>query len=188
MYFRKQFQYMAIGCFCTLAGVLLSSSVLPLFGKSGEDVIYENIFCKTLTVTAGEDNIPIAMLGSSKPLHGGTEDYGMLLLSHKDSHLHEASIFTNSGLIVYTSSEKSIVELGVLKNGGRLKLNNDQDDGFAVIGEKDEGGFSLGIFGSGGTGNSAGASLSVEGDKGQLFLFGENNDILFGRGKIIHGQ
>ena len=41
--------YIALGSACTLAGILFAT-MSPLSAKSGEDVVYENIFCKSLNI------------------------------------------------------------------------------------------------------------------------------------------
>ena len=179
MYFRKQFQYVAIGCFCTLAGVLLSSSVLPLFGKSGEDVIYEHIACKSLAIINDNSEI-IALLGKI-----GDENYGTLTLLDESG---DNSFFVSNSMLTFRSNKQEVVNLGVTENSGSLLLNNSKNDGMLLVSEKDESGFAIGIFGPKGVGIGAGASLSIEGNKGQLLLFGENEEILFGRGKINYGQ
>ena len=145
MYFRKQLQCVAFGCFCTLAGVLLSSSVLPLFGTSDGDVFYDTVYCKALTVY-GEDNKVLAVLGNSRTLLGGNEERGTLMLTQKDDgDLHGISRITNSSLVFLTANDRRIVELGDFDNSGRLLLKSDKGDGMTVVGEKD-GEFAFGIF------------------------------------------
>ena len=180
MGFCKQLQCVAFGCFCTLVGVFLSYSVLPLFGESGEDVIYENVMCKTISIF-NDDNEPIAILGGASKSDG---DFGILSLMNEDK---DRMLLLSSFGLIFSINEQDIVKLDVPENSGRLVLNSSEDNGITIIGEKD-GEFAIGIFGSKGPGIGAGASLSVEGDKGQLALFGENEEILFGRGKITYGQ
>ena len=178
MSFRKQLQCVAFGCFCTLAGVLLSSSVLPLFSASGEDVIYEHIMCKSLAVLNDNDE-PIALLGEV-----GDGNYGTLTLIDNN---RERALFASNSKLIFTTNGQEVIELSVLKDSGRLLLKSSKNSGLTVIGEKEDG-FAIGVFGSKGSDIGAGASLSIENNKGQLFLFGENEDMLFGRGSVTYGQ
>ena len=185
MTFGEKLKYAAFGCFCTLVGVLLSSSVLPLFGRSGENAFYDTVFCKALTVY-GEDSQPIAILGNSRTLRGENEEYGTLLLSPQNKDLHEYSALTNSGLSFYTDKE-DIAQLGVVDNTGKLMLKDSNNDGRVAIANS-EGEFGLVMFGPKGMGIDGGAALMIQKNKGQLTLFGENEEILFGRGGLTYGE
>ena len=186
MTFGEKLKYAAFGCLFTLAGVLLSSSVLPLFATSDRNASFDTVFCKSLTI-GGDKGGVLAILGNSRQLLGENEERGVLTLSHKDSDLHEISSFTNTGLVLSDVNHKNVVTLNSADGSGNLMLNSSKDDGTIMITETDSG-FGIGIFGSDGVGTSGGASLGVQENTGQITLFGANTEILFGRGEFIYGE
>ncbi|MDE0297267.1 MAG: hypothetical protein OXN17_01375 [Candidatus Poribacteria bacterium] len=184
MGFRSQFQCVAFGCFCTLAGVALSHSVLPLFSAPGENVIYDDIRCKTLSIL-GENDSVIALLsgmGESGEIGGG--DYGALTLMDKNK---KHTFMLNNSRLLFADGIQEVVKLDIAEDSGNLVLRSSQNDGMIVAGKKG-GAFAVGIFGNKGASISGSASLSIEDDKGQLTLSGTNSDPLFLRGKVDYGE
>lgn len=184
MSFRKQLQCVAFGCFCTLVGVLLSSSVLPLFSASGENVIYDDIRCKTLSIFGENDSVIALLSGMSESGEIGGGDYGALTLMDKNKN---HTLMLNNSSLVFAVGIQEVVILDIIEDSGKLVLKSSKDDGGIVIGKKGEE-FSVGVFGNKGPRISGGASLGIEEDKGQLTLFGTGSNPLFLRGKVVYGE
>ncbi|MDE0506199.1 MAG: hypothetical protein OXI86_19155 [Candidatus Poribacteria bacterium] len=127
MTFGEKLKYAAFGCLFTLVGVLFTSSVLTLFAKSGEDVIYDRVFCKSLTIV-GDNGGVLAILGDLSRLLGGNEERGVLVLSHTDSNLHGISRLTNTGLVLSDVNQKNVVTLTSADGSGNLMLESSKDD------------------------------------------------------------
>ena len=179
MTFGEKLKYAAFGCFCTLVGVLFTSFVLTLFADPDEHFFQEHIVCKRLSVINDNGNI-IASLD-----RGVFDDnYGQLTLHHSDKT--DMVIITSSALS-FSIDDKPVIVLESFIDSGKLSLRSNINDGMAVIGEQ-QGEFALRIFGSEGVEVGAGVSLSIQENKGQITLFGENTEILFGRGEFIYGE
>ena len=184
MTFGEKLKHAAFGCLCTLAGVLFTSFVLTLFAESGENVSYDHVMCKMVTIL-GEDDNPIAILsGMSGSGEIGGGDYGTLTLTDKN---RDRTFFLTNYSLLFSTNGQEVVELGVDGDSGKLLLNSSKDDGTTIIADTEEG-FAVGVFGPKGVGSTGGASLSIKDNKGQLILFGENSEILFSRGEITYGE
>ena len=170
--------------FCTLAGVLLSSSVLPLFSASGENVIYDDVRCKTLSILGETDNVLVFLSGMSESGQIGGGDYGALnLLDKNEKH----TLMLNNSMLLFAADMQEVVKLDITEDSGNLILRSSKNDGMIVAGKKG-GEYAVGIFGNSGLGISGSASLSIEDDKGQLTLSGTNSEPLFFRGEVDYGD
>ena len=175
----EKLKYAAFGCLCTLAGVLFTSFVLTLFAESKEYVFHERIACKELSVINDNGNIIASLDGG---VYDG--DYGALTLFDDDM---ENMVIIDSSSLSFSMDAQPVIVLETFVESGKLSFKNTATGGRIVVGEK-EGEFALEIFSSKGVERGAGVSLGIEGDKGQIVLFGENKEILFGRGNFIYGE